>query len=383
MINELSEKLLAEGYTKDNHPPYVRWDSGWKWFEYTITAACGLTWETPCGLLRKGKTMDACGWGCVNGGLHMPENNNLRIGCPYFDEVDCRHRDSNAMDGNNCIVHITDRLYDYEQSVEKILDEWSKIQHTSYMKAVGGSGNCACVKWDRRKRKHLKQLDSFKCVTMKCKNKICKITNKQRNLKRTNVFYDIVRIFRYRKKNEIQAFEEKSIEKGIKVFDSPISLSDAEIWVKQYGRKMKPRENRDDRIKLHFCEYHGKDGWDDYSWAKYEMTVQNMRIEYREARDLIQDLKDAEAGYEVIHASDVAKRKKEIKQENKVKREEAKKRKSEKHNIKIWNRILNEGIDPDGEPASEVIRKWAERELSKRNLLDVQTEVQLTLLDNL
>jgi hypothetical protein len=362
-MNKLTERLLAEGYTKENHPDHVAW-SNWKDFEYTHQYLAGTVWETPCGLLKKG----------INSYSHMshmgidycPENDNPRFGCPYYDEKPCPHRiDTNKMWGCNCIYHQTDKSYNYEQSVEKLWDEWNKIQSEAWQKITSEYGYCACMIWDRPSRQYKPKYDVDNCIHANCQNEICAITKKERNLEKVNIYYDILRVTRY--KQGLLDHEIKSLEKGVKKFASPVSRTDAEIWLKLNKDEFEPKRNSQDRSNLHFSQYHGKTGFGEYDWFEFTLIPQNIRIEKREARDLMQDLKDAQEGIEITHASDLIKAKKQAKRDAKIARQEAKENKV----IKNMKKLLN-GDD-------ELLKRFAERELSRKGVIVEEKPEQLSM----
>lgn len=375
-MNDLTKQLLAEGYTPDNPPPYAKWHSGWRHFEYTLEAVSKMVWETPCGLLRKGSIQDGCGWGSVGGVDYRPENNNLRIGCPYYyndrhgecNERDCDHRDPASPSGWNCTTQRTDRHYDYDQSVEKILDEWDKVQHEAFLEASKGYGYCACMEWARAKRKYVPRYDVMKCIDIGCKNEVCVITKRTRNLKKVNIYYDILRERHYKK--GLFEFADRMVEKGVRQFGSAVALTDAEMWLKMYGKRFRPRLTKDDRRELHFSKHHGKTGYGEYDWAEYTVTPQNIRIERRESRDLLQDLRDIQAGIEVVHASDLQKRQKEAYRERKSNREATKSRKIERRVIKNLKLAAYKGVNDEGAPVGDVIKAWAKKQLDRRGVTE-------------
>ncbi|MBT9176544.1 MAG: hypothetical protein DDT20_00864 [Firmicutes bacterium] len=364
-MNDLTLRLLAEGYTPENHPSDVRWHSGYREFEYTIEAARQMVWETPCGLLRQGKAQDACGYGSFMGIDYRPENNNLRIGCPYYDEIECMHRDAAMPDGWNCTTQRTDRLYSYEQSVEKLWDAWTKIKKAAWLKVSVEYGYCRCMKWDRPSRMYLPKYDVMTCINNECKNAVCVITKCKRNYQKVNIFYDILRERRYKLRQGLFEFTDRIIEKGVKVFDKAVARTDAEIWLEENRNNFTPYYSRDDRRDSHFSEYHGKSGFGEYDYFEYTITAQNIRIERRESRDLLQDLQDIREGIGVTHASDLLKRKKEKKCERKDKQKAAKERKIER-NLK---RIVFEGLNTEGKPVSAFTQEWAHKQLEKRGIV--------------
>ena len=360
-MNQLTERLLTAGYTKEKHPGYVEW-SNWNHFEFTREYLAASVWETPCGLLKKGME--------YNNGSHMgvtycPENDNPRCGCPYYDEKPCQHRFNTNLWGWNCAYHQTDRPYDYEQSVENLWDEWDRIKHQAWMEATQGV-YCACMEWDRVKRKYLPtRYYTQNCISANCQNEICLITKKTRNLEKVNIFYDVLREWHYKK--GLIMFNDRKIEKGVRVFKKPVARTDAELWLKRNKDEIF-RPKNDDRRDMHFSEHHGKTGFGEYGFFEFTATAQNIRIERREPRDLLQDLADAAEGLEVTHASDLEKRKKEAYRERKAKRKIAKDKKSERQIIENLRRIALEGNYIEGKPASEQMKKWAKEQLQKRGI---------------
>jgi hypothetical protein len=362
-MNKLTEKLLSEGYTKENHPDYVRWSS-WKDFEYTRQYLAETVWETPCGLLKNG--INSYNHMSHLGVTYCPENNNPRYGCPYYDEKPCPHRiDAKQLWGCNCIYHQTDRPYDYEQSVEKLWDGWDKIQHAAWQKVTNEYGYCACMEWDRLNRRYKPKYDVLDCIHAGCQNEVCAITKKQRTLEKVNIYYDILRITRYKK--GLLEHEIKRLEKGVKKFEKPITRTDAEIWFKLNKDEFKPKHNSQDRSNLFFSEYHGKSGFGEYDWFEYTVIPQNIRIERREGRDLLQDLKDAQEGIEVTHASDLIKAKQQTKRDAKEVRQKAKKNKV----VKNMKKLLS-GDD-------ELLKRFAERELSRKGIVVEEKPEQLSM----
>ncbi len=374
-MNKLTERLLAEGYTKENHPDHVEW-SNWQDFEYTREYLAKTVWETPCGLLKKGI-------GSYNHGSHMgvdycPENDNPRYGCPYYDEQPCPHR-FNKFWGWNCTYHQTDRLYDYEQSVEKLWDEWDKIRHQAWQE-IGGY--CDCMEWNRPKRKYVPRFNIDKCIKL-CNNQVCLITKKTRNLEKVNIFYDVLREKHYR----IGLVEntERTIEKGVRVFDRAVARTDAETWLKiNMDKIFRPKKN--DRCDLHFSEYHGKTGFGEYDFFEFKATVQNIRIEKRESRDLLQDLQDAREGIEVIHTSDIIKSAAKAKKQRRKEYQENKAKRQEKRKIANWQRCLTDkeaakayaeenGVNVD------LIREHAAKELERRRIVIEKKLEQISLFD--
>lgn len=91
-INELTRRLLAEGYTPEGYTPedtppgmreYSPYDGGWTYDSETLG---GMVFETPCGLLAEG-------WHFRNGYLAYQgidwraENDNPVLPCPGLDNI--------------------------------------------------------------------------------------------------------------------------------------------------------------------------------------------------------------------------------------------------------------------------------------------------------
>ena len=324
-MNKLTERLLAEGYSKDNHPDYVSWVT-WGDFEYTLKYLSGTVWETPCGLLKQG--IDQHNYGSHLGVDYCPENDNPRYGCPYYDELPCPHRFPGKLFGWNCAYHKTDKEYDYEKSVEKIWSDWDAIESQALKEMTNENFYCACLKWNRYERQYEYNYFIEECIKLDCKNEVCSFTKKKRDFKKVNIYYDISREFKY--KIDLLDYNERSIEKGVKVFKKAVPLSEAKIWLKQKQADFPIRKNRSDRENLFFTKMHGDTGFDKYDYFYFTMTAQNIRIESRESRDLAQDLADISEGFKVVHASDIKKQTADAKRERKIKRKEAKIRRNSK-----------------------------------------------------
>jgi len=137
-------------------------------------------------------------------------------------------------------------------------------------------------------------------------NGFCPILNKYLDKKKGNVYYDLktsgLKHYVGDQVNMFEGTEWKSIEKGLKVFDRPVSLDICKAFVKiQSGEIL-------ERWKLN----HHSALWFDKS---LKAEVLNIRAEAKESRDLMQDLQDIRDGYAISHASDNAKREKEQKKE--------------------------------------------------------------------
>lgn len=147
--NELTKRLLAEGYTAENHPNYVRIGiSGYNrenpldnfngGFMYIRMYAEKIVYKTGCGKFIMGKST-LSNMSCM-GVEWSHENNNPVHRCPY-DKPECESNDSrlHGMRGGGlciqcwCVCHRTDEPYNYENSIEKAEQERMEEKEKKYM----------------------------------------------------------------------------------------------------------------------------------------------------------------------------------------------------------------------------------------------------------
>ena len=332
MLNKLTKHLYDEGWTRDNHPDSVYWsdyeNSGYKW-EYLLS----LVWETPCGLLVDGRTVAASD--VSYGGMwYCPENGNPVLRCPYSCR-DCEHQNETLGKYCMCVCFRSDRPYSYENSAERAEKEKDKESHAKYMQLTGGQ-YCVNVVHSNGYEPGVYEADFSpeRCIQYGCTNEVCCITKKERNLSKVNIYYDIRREWFTR----VGLIEDRktSIEKGVKVFPKPVTRTDAELWLAwkkasynpfQQKTVINPHLTMEDRRQEYFSKHHRS--WPGYDYFEFRYSVENIRIEARETRDLLQDLRDVAEGLEVIHASDKQKAEAQAKRESRQKRAEQKKKRQQ------------------------------------------------------
>ena len=209
---------------------------------------------------------------------------------------------------------------------------------------ITGGQYCACVVGSNGFQGGRLQVkyDVNQCIRLGCKNEFCSIRKKPRDLTKVNIYYDIrrTRITRIGFLDETHV----ELEKGVKVFPHQIARTDAEIWLKtkqaQYDpitskHVIDPRRTPLDRQQEHFSKYHRT--WPGYDYFEFHYDVENIRIEARETRDLLQDLQDVAEGIEVFHQADLLKAAKKKKSDDKAARVVAKERAAKK---RLSERIL-------------------------------------------
>lgn len=335
-LNDLTRRLYAQGYTRDNFPDTVCWND-WQNFGYKWETMLQFTWETPCGLLIEGGSDVGRGFNIgdcwFQNVWYCPENDNPLLRCPY-QRKGCEHVPP-GLKLIMCPCHQTKKPYNYENSVEKIESEQAKKAHKQYMELTGGA-YCACVVGSNGYEGGWYEVkyNVEQCIRQDCKNPVCAIRKQLRNLKKVNIFYDVCRTWITR----IGFLEEKKVEvtKGVKLFEHPVAQTDAEIWLKikehaksplnNYAVIEHPKKTMDDRRQEYFSHMHRH--YDHrYDYFEFHYEVENIRIARSEQRSLLQDLRDAAEGIEVVHDIDRLKAKaakkraaKEYRRELKVRR---------------------------------------------------------------
>ena len=379
-MNKLTERLLAEGYTKENHPDYVRWYGNMEEFEYTPEYLETTVWEAPCRIMRKGEfTHGYLSYADVD---WRAENDNYNFHCPY-NKKECEHFHPLLRDitiGAKCSWHMTDKPYDYDNSVEKIEDERKRIIGKNLEKKFGHPGmiHCACCRINEETLEPYFKYEPRRCINFMnngCDNKTCWCTGKERDLTLANIYYDVRITTEYSKGFIVEPVIQ--ITKGEKLFDSRKAITDLELYLKKYPdaplqkEKGKSKHSR----RLFFAKYHGE---------KYDLEILSVRIEKRESRDLMQDLQDIKDGIEVVHASDLTKAVKKDKKERREKYKGKKIIRRKKKNIENWKTILknDEAAKACAERNSvsiDFLRTEAERQLRKRNILIEKEPKQLSM----
>lgn len=331
-MNDLTKRLLAQGWTREHHPDNVFWGAFDDGFEYKWEYQITLTWQTGCGLFVQGRSVGTSNTSFM-GVQYCPENGNPLIRCPY-GKKGCEHSPA-GLKHPWCPCQLSQEPYDYDSSVEKLRAEQSRKEHEQWMEITGGQ-YCACVVGSNGYSGRLQvRYDVNQCIRFGCKNEFCSIRKKPRDLTRVNIFYDIrrTRITRIGFLDETKV----ELEKGAKVFPHQVARTDAEIWLKtkqaEYDpiiskHMIDPKLTSLDRRQRYFSKYHHT--WPGYDYFEFRYDVENIRIEARETRDLLRDLQDVANGIEVVHQADLLKAAKQKKSDHKADQAAAKERAARK-----------------------------------------------------
>lgn len=353
--NLLTQKLLAEGYTADDHPDYVYVSKGWDkedllnnpygGFEYYGWYTYGKTFRTPCGLQCKGTS---CMTGLSRGNIVFSfENDMATVRCPYNDK-ECmrRHPLLHGSEDLNvrCNVLMTDEEYCYEGSVEGILkldDDRIRREKIGFNLMHQGRTCDTHMRYDDEKKEWQMRYNPCECARLRCNGKhgeafeecqlICPILGRPLDKRKGNVFYDI-KVTSQRRDLDGTLFEglvDTQIEKGVRFLERPVSMDICQNIVKLC------RDEIESWVKLN--RYHAELFFAEYYGRVFTVEIVNIRAEQRESRDLMQDLQDIKAGIQVFHASDA---KRESEENKKERREKAK----EKRIDAIEKKILDIGF---------------------------------------
>ena len=326
-LNELTRRLLAEGYKPEDTPPgtceYKSYYGGWT---YTSQALNGMVFETPCGLLVQG-------WHFRNGYLSWqgvdwrPENDNPVVPCPRFTldpcplrhpllqtEKYCCHSDDVVY---QCNCHPTARPYTFEGSLDEAHKQvWQESDEL--WKAFEAAHNGRVCRhqshYGRTSKAWTTYYSPMECAQLWPCCSYCSVLDKELVPQKGNVFYDVRKTWTEKGSGLFPDEERVSIEKGCKLLDKTVSMTICEAIV-QYGQQ-----------DVEWC------AMSHYRRAQFfdptlKIEILNLRAARMDTRDILQDLQDVANGIQVTHASDSLKA---AKAQKKARREAAKRRRIQK-----------------------------------------------------
>ena len=328
-VNELTRRLLAEGWKPEDTPPgtleYKDYYGGWT---YTGEAIRNMVWETPCGLLADGRHF-MNGYMSYQGVDWRPENGNPVLCCPVFPSAPCPLRDpllrNEMYDLHSddvalqCACHRTDRPYTYEGSVDEAHDRvWKEAGERWELFQARHKGRVCRQqsRYGRTTKTWKAYYDPIDCASFGCCS-YCDVLAKELDTHKGNVFYDLRRSWTIKGEGLFPDQRKTAVEKGCKLLGSTASLTICEAIVK-YGRH---RVEEHVRSKFHRALFFDK---------SLEIEIINLRAARMDKRDILQDLRDIANGIEVIHAADSLKAAKEQKRARRAAAKVQKIRKIEK-----------------------------------------------------
>ncbi len=303
-INKISQKLLAEGWTKDQTPPGMKpWDKFYGGWTYAPESRRGVVFETPCGLLYQRNEVSYSGTMYFMGIDWTEENDCITVLCPYYDRNE--HCDKNhplledrPIGGCHyehltyCAIHETEKAWDYERSAKKVKDENDHLEEERWLAFAKSRHGRVCeqqCRYNRNTGEWKMRYDPMQCPAYKCS--YCSILGKPLEAKRGNVFYDLKVSWTVPGMGLYQDEKKTSITKGIKLLDRPCSMTICEAIAKVSKEDIQSHETMRHHTDLFL---HRLDS----------VEVFNIRAEVKAGRDLHQDLKDFADGIEIHHAAD-------------------------------------------------------------------------------
>lgn len=395
--NNLTRRLLAEGYTAENYPKdkvHIAYgcysgngnplDNIYGGFEYNRVYCDAFTYKTGCGMHVIGKNvLSSMGF---MGEEWCHENDNPVVRCPY-DKPNCPMNDErlHGMFGGGtciqcwCVCHKTEDPYDYEHSFEKAEKERQEEKERKYQEYSDAHNGRICSRhmiYNERTREWHMIYEPYSCAKM-CYSQdgYCPVLGRELSKKRGNVYYDL-KTSGTVKQQEAQCsmFDGEQwthIEKGMRVFDKPCSMDICEAFVKVQS----------DEILHNYEVNHSTEYIFDKS---FKAEILNIRAESKPSRDLIQDLQDIKDGITIVHASDSEKRMKEQKKERRKLAQQKKIAKLEKVLIDVgyenlepysMNRVhADKWLDPERLEELEQLRQQKIKE-------EQEKPIQLSLFD--
>lgn len=370
--NALTKQLLAEGYSANNYPDYVRIGSGqftgddplynmYGGFEYKRIYSDKLVYKTGCGKYVMGCNVITHLY--TMGVEWTHENDCPVVRCPY-DKTDCILNDERLQwtSGSTlytncwCVCHRTEETYDFGNSIEKAKKERHDEMERKYEEFSKAHNGRVCrnhMRYNELTREWNMAYEPAICAKMCYSHGFCPILGRALDKKRGNVYYDIKLTYR-RYDLDGTLFEgqvDTQIIKGNRYFDRPVSMDICRNFVKlsrdEVDNKVRMKYHRE----LFFAEYHGK---------QFSVEAMNVMAETKKSRDLLQDLEDIKNGIQIQHASDNIMDEKERK---KARRQQA----QEKHIQRLEKKIMEVGYENLEDYSLDKIHadKWLTRERIK------------------
>lgn len=399
-FNELTKRLLAEGYSAENHPDYVEvgrccrdkdnaimnLDGGFLYYRWYVYEKA---FRTPCGLMCKGLSCDTSLR--YNGVEWSFENDLATIHCPY-GKADCDKKDSRLPQSgvlkNWCNVHLTNEEYRYDGSIEDILkQDEDRIRREKISFSLQRHGRTCDMQmhYDTEKREWKMNYDPKVCARFRCRGHYgkggevtegCPILGRPLDKKKGNVYYDLKTSYR-RKDLDGTLFDgqiDTQIRKGIRVFDHPVSMDICRNYAKLCKDEIIFKVKMEYHHLLFFAER--------YERNEFSVEVMNIRAEQKESRDLMQDLQDIRDGITVVHDSDVKKRDKERKREKRQKSFEERVKKMEKKILEVGYENL-EPFEQNRACKTLSLERIDELEMQRRQTIEEKKNepVQMNIMD--
>ena len=196
--NLLTQELLLQGYTTENHPDYVRIgigkmgksplensDGG---FVYTDEYLEEKTFMSGCGLYVKWEN-------CIDRLEYMNEtfcfeNDNVAFRCPWHKK-DCERNHPLLKEDEFCVCHMVSD-YQYKKSVEYLKEQADRKKEELFQKFKEQHKNRICklhMFYNYDKQKWSLQYDPMKCICGP--GDYCTLRGRPLSEKTGNIYYDV------------------------------------------------------------------------------------------------------------------------------------------------------------------------------------------------
>lgn len=336
-LNLLTQKLLTEGYTAENHPNWVKLpgscfggplDNLRHGFVYNWEVMPEKNFLTPCGLSVK---RSSCIEGMSFAGKEWCIENDLaQVHCPFHKRdcnllnEDCKNLATHQW-GPYCIATMTDAPYDPGHSIEHfyaVEDVWREELRKDFIARRNGHVcyNFSYYDPDAEKWK-IRPYDPDMCAYSFCAQEgFCSFLQKKMDTQKGNVFYDVKirETYPSEKGTLFEGTIHETVIKGIKYFRKPVNMFICENFVKMNGQK---------KIRDNFKWNHSTERvLANTGHGLWEFEILNVRAARKETRDIHQDLADIRAGIKVVHENDAISDKKAKKKARRMKRIEDRKK---------------------------------------------------------
>lgn len=306
-LNQLTEKLLADGYTKENYPDYIKdYNEYYGGFTYRYEYKRQMTFKTPCGLFCKyDNALDDISYAGID---WTAENDCLICFCPYHTrKTKCSLNDENLErlstgchyeDMHYCRMKRTDEPYCEEHSIERleaVNEETKKRKIQEFSEKHNGRICKMQLRYNRSTEEVSQMYDVHMCLQMGCT--FCTLRNKEIYGKKVHIVYDTEIVSVEKGFGMIPDSEKTSILRNIKFTKHPIpeTLADCILGAcrKEINDYLQLKHNRNLLFNL----------------VKSVRAI-NVRAEKKLRHDIYEDLALIKEGITVSYADVLEKEKK-------------------------------------------------------------------------
>ncbi|MDE7099057.1 MAG: hypothetical protein K2O60_07925 [Ruminococcus sp.] len=375
-LNQLTKKLLAEGYTKENYPDYIEgYNEYYGGFTYKYEYKRQMVFQTQCGLFCKyDSAFDDMSYAGID---WTAENDCLICYCPYHTrKIKCCLNDENLEElstGSHyenmhfCRLRMTDELYCKEHSVEhleEINEETKKRKIEEFSEKHKGRICEMQIRYSHSTEEVSQIYDINACMEMGCT--FCTLRNKEIFGKKVNIIYDTEIVSLEKGFGMIPDSEKISIVRNIKFTKHPIPETLAECILGVCRKEI------NDYLQM---KYHT----DLFFKRIKSVRALNVRAEKKLRHDIYEDLALIKEGITVSY-SDV------LEKEEKVRKSQKKSQNKQKRIDSLIKKYIQFGYDGLGEykhrfdkMVDKGIIDFVEVATLREEFLKSQTEEQIQL----